>query len=358
MEVHLDGFLIQNESYDYPDYYYKEEPVPKDVDVVLIPVVYSLVVVVGLLGNALLMAVVVKKWRYSRISDIFVFHLGVADILLLLTLPFWVVQAAHNSGWCFGTVICKICGAVFNINFYCGMFLLLCICLDCYRSIVYSSPLYSQNKPVLAHASCLLIWLMSVLLTLPDWMFLVAMKDSTQTKTLCVHRYVKSERLYSRLVNLIVRLLLPAATLIFCFSHILIWLKRSSKDLWKQKVVMVFLPLVVVFFLCWMPYNISDIIDTYRNHSTEPLYNFSEGSQKTALMVTSALACLHACLRPLLYVCLCGNFRKLVLAKRICNTAEKSLWELGVGEEAMSEHNNTKEEQKEMTIIENQMQTV
>ncbi|KAK2844812.1 hypothetical protein Q5P01_011471 [Channa striata] len=344
MQVELGGFLNQTDDYEYGDYVYTEEPVPKEVGGVLTPVVYSSVVAVGLLGNALLLAVLLNKSRHWRISDIFVFNLGVADILLLLTLPFWAIQAAHNSVWSFGIEICKICTAVFNINFYCGIFLLLCITLDRYRSILCSLPLFSKNKPALAHASCVVVWVISMLLALPDWMFMVTENDG-QIKTLCVHSY---EKLYLRLVHLAVGFLLPAAALIFCLSHILLRLKSNSKDLRKEKALLVILPLVVVFFLCWMPYNISLAIDTYRIHFKEPQ---SKGSLKKALKVTSVLACVHACVRPLLYICLCANFRELVLSKQIFSKTrpEKSLWELNVGEKTVSEQSNIKEEQKQMT---------
>ena len=116
MEVDLGGFLNQSESYDYDqDYEYKADDESEGSKAVWIPLLYSIVLVVGQLGNVLLLVILIQKRRSWSISDIFILHLGVADILLLATLPLRAVQAAEH-GWRFGTELCKISGAVFNVS--------------------------------------------------------------------------------------------------------------------------------------------------------------------------------------------------------------------------------------------------
>ncbi|XP_041797957.1 C-X-C chemokine receptor type 3-like isoform X2 [Chelmon rostratus] len=356
MDVELDGLFRHNETYDYGNYDYKEDFESRGSKAVLIPLLYSVELVVGLLGNGLLLAVLAQKRRLWSMSDTFILHLSVADILLLVTLPFWAAQAAQRCGWCFSGFLCKSSGAVFNINFYCGILLLFCIILDRYLSIVHATQLYSQKRPWLAHISCLLVWLISLILTIPDWFFMVARKDPAQDETSCVHKYSQSEtdwKLVSRVIHHTLGFLLPAIALIICCSRILHRLLGSSTGLQKQRSVVVFLPLVGLFFLCWMPYNITLIVDTFRGNSTEP-----EGSLKTALTVTSALGCVHACLRPLLYLGLCGNFRKRTLSMLSCTAGEtdSSLWELGVGEEVLSDQGPEREELKQMTNVDHQVQ--
>ncbi len=83
-------------------------------DSIFIPVLYSLALVVGLVGNGLVVVVLWKKRMGLNVTDIFILHLSVADILLLLTLPFWAVEAANE--WIFGTVLCKLTGALFKVG--------------------------------------------------------------------------------------------------------------------------------------------------------------------------------------------------------------------------------------------------
>ncbi|KAK9514058.1 hypothetical protein VZT92_027547 [Zoarces viviparus] len=361
MDVVLDGLFSQNGSYDYDDSYeYKEDIEPGASKAVLAPVLYFLELIVGLLGNGLLLAILAKKRRSWSISDTFILHLCVADILLLVTLPFWAVQAVQQYGWSFGGFLCKISGAVFNINFYCGIFLLVCISLDRHLSIFHATQLFSQKNPRLAHMSCLLVWLASLILTIPDCVFLVARKDPAQAKTVCVHSYSQSGtdwQLVSRLLHHTLGFLLPAAALIFCCSRVLLRLRRSSDGLREQRAVTFTLPLVVVFFLCWLPYNITLIVDTFRSRSKQP--DQPESSLTTALAVTSALGCVHACLRPLLYFGLCRNVRKQTLAmfRHAKVESESSLWGLGVGKEALPDQNPEGEVLKQMTSTDHQVQS-
>lgn len=83
-------------------------------DSIFIPVLYSLVLVVGLVGNGLVLVVMWKKRQSLNVTDIFILHLSLADTLLLVTLPFWAVEAV--KGWIFGTALCKLNGALFKVG--------------------------------------------------------------------------------------------------------------------------------------------------------------------------------------------------------------------------------------------------
>ncbi|KAM9310466.1 C-X-C chemokine receptor type 3-like [Pholidichthys leucotaenia] len=357
MEVDLDGLFRQNTSYDYDDdYEYEEDLGPIHTMGTWIPVLYSLVFVIGLLGNILLLIVLGHKRRTWSTSDTFILQLGIADILLLVMLPFWAAQAAQRCDWCSHS-FCKISGAAFNINFYSGIFLLFCVSLDLYLPTVHAIQFYSHRRPLLVQISCASVWLASLLLTSPDWAFLEAQTDAAQEKTLCVHNYIHSGTdwlLLSRLPHLVVGFLLPAAALIICCLHLL-QPKHISKGHKKQRAVMVILFLVGLFFLCWVPYNITLFVDTIKNNSKKSNSSSSgnpHGSSKSALIVTAALGCAHACVRPLLYFGLCANFRKQLLAilRRAPTESKSSLWELGVGDEAPPEQGHESVQLKQAAL--------
>uniref|UniRef100_A0A3Q2X4V0 C-X-C motif chemokine receptor 3 n=1 Tax=Haplochromis burtoni TaxID=8153 RepID=A0A3Q2X4V0_HAPBU len=231
-------------------------------EAVFIPVLYSVVFVVGLLGNGLLLGILAQSRKTWSVTDIFILHLGVADILMLVTLPIWAVQYAQSDGWTFGTPLCMISGSVFMINFYCGILLLACISLDRYLSIVHATQMYSRKKPWVAQASCLMMWFFSLLLSIIDWIFLEEMFDDRRGRRECVHNYRKfdvnaedSWRLASRMIYLIVGFVLPSGVMIFCYSRILDQLRCGAQSLQKQRAFKVIVAVVVVFFICWAPYN-------------------------------------------------------------------------------------------------------
>lgn len=117
------GTLYGNDSYDYP---LDENCCDGEGDIcdlnegmrfeaMFIPVLYSVAFVVGVLGNGLLLGVLLRSRKTWSVADTFILHLGVADVLLLVTLPLWAAQARQASGWNFGTTLCKITGAVFTV---------------------------------------------------------------------------------------------------------------------------------------------------------------------------------------------------------------------------------------------------
>ncbi|XP_056299738.1 C-X-C chemokine receptor type 3.1 [Pseudoliparis swirei] len=287
-------------------------------EAVFIPALYSVAFVVGILGNGVLLGVLAQSRRTWSVTDTFILHLGVADVLLLVTLPLWAAQSVH--GWTFGTPLCKITGAVFTINFYCGIFLLACISLDRYLSIVHATQMYSRRKPWVVHVSCLAVWLFSLLLSIPDWIFLDAVEDDRlNNQTQCVRNYLKFAsvavgdlRLASRLLFHIVGFLLPSVILIFCYSCILRRLRCGSQGLQKQKAFRVIVAVVAVFFLCWTPYNITLMVDTlHSGHSGEACR--VRTSLETAKIITSSVGYLHCSLNPILYAFVGVKFRRQLL---------------------------------------------
>lgn len=355
MDVDLDGLFSLNGSYDYDESYeYKDDFDHRHANAAWIQIWFSLLTVLGLLGNGLLMAALgLKRKSTWTVSDTFVFNQGVADILLLVTLPFWAAQASRACGWCFAGVLCKINGAVFNLNFFCGVLLLVCICLDRCISIVHDRVLLSAKKPKLTLICCVVVWGLSLVLSIPDWLFNGDFKEPSPAKTLCIFRHPRTSvhwLMLSRIRHHMLGFVLPAATLIVCCSWVLLQLNRSVKGFQKHRYFVAVTTLVVVFLLCWVPYNVALMVDTSR--SERKADSTSGGSLEVALLATSAIGCVHACLRPVLYLVLSANFRNWCISMLRCTTAdaEGSLCELGVGGEARADRSQEQQEEEEQRV--------
>ncbi|XP_061800437.1 C-X-C chemokine receptor type 3.1 [Nerophis lumbriciformis] len=281
----------------------------RQFEAVFIPVLYSVALVVGIPGNAVLLGVLARSRKCWSVTDTFILHLAVADVLLLVTLPLLMAQDAQGAGWTFGTPLCKITGSVFTINFYCGIFLLACISLDRYLSIVHATQMYSHRKPHFIQASCSAVWLFSFFLSLPDWIFLEALKDARRDKTECVRNVSESWRLALRLVYHFAGFLVPSLVLVFCYSCIMRRLRCGSQGLQKQKAFRVIAAVVVVFFICWMPYNITLMVDTAFSEDTSQSCEFRASLGK-AMIITPTVGYLHCSLNPVLYAFVGIKFRR------------------------------------------------
>ncbi|XP_026041205.1 C-X-C chemokine receptor type 3-like [Astatotilapia calliptera] len=292
-----------------------------DFEAVFIPVLYSVVFAVGLTGNGLLLRILARSRKTWSVTDTFILHLGVADILMLVTLPIWAVQYAKSDGWTFGTPLCKIAGSVFTINFYSGILLLACISLDRYLSIVHATQMYSRKKPWVVQASCLMVWCFSLLLSITDWIFLEEIFDDRRGRRECIHNYSKFGenavyywRLGSRMIYLIVGFVLPFAIMMFCYSCILHQLRCGAQSHQKQRAFKVIVAVVVVFFICWTPYNITLLVETFNFDISNQTCSDTISLEK-AKTVTTSLGFFHCCLNPILYAFVSEKFRRRLLSR-------------------------------------------
>lgn len=348
LDVELGGLFEHNDSFNYDSDYTSEDYMePRGVAAVLVPLLLSVVLVIGVPANALVMVFLTLKRKCLSTSDIFIVYLGVSDVLLLITLPFWAVQAAQPLGWCCGLFWCRINGAFFNISFYSGLLLLVCVAAERYLSIIRSVHLFTQRTLRLAHITCVLICVASVLLTIPDWVSLTYSEeynmDGNKVCSCIANSYKSKWHVPSRVMHH-VTFLLPVIALIFFFYYILMRLQESNTAPEKFKPIVLLLTLVVVFFLCWTPYNITLIVDTWTGRSKPHV------AQKNALLATLALACIHACLPPLVYFALCEKFQEKTLGIFRCRKEEckGDLWELGVGTEDVPEQSRNLDEMKQI----------
>ncbi|KAJ4931481.1 hypothetical protein JOQ06_025776 [Pogonophryne albipinna] len=237
-----------------------------DFESVFIPVLCSVAFAVGVLGNGVLLGVLARSRGSWSVTDTFILHLGIT-------------------------------GAVFTINFYCGIFLLACISLDRYLSIVHATQMYSRRNPRVVHISCLAVWIFSLLLSLPDWVFYHAVNDDRRgNRTECVPDYFRFDpdgvfnwELASRMLSHTAGFLLP------------------SVGLQKQKAFRIIVAVVVVFFICWTPYHITLMVDTLHSDNSCGV----RVSLQKAMVVTSSLGYRHCSLNPILYAFVGVKFRRL-----------------------------------------------
>lgn len=118
--------LLYNNSYDYDENDSDccgevcDQHTSMHFEAIFTPILYSVAFVLGLMGNGLVVVVLCQKRRTWSVTDVFVLHLSVADMLVLLTLPLWAVDAM--SGWSFGTGFCKLSGALFKVKRSCSFY--------------------------------------------------------------------------------------------------------------------------------------------------------------------------------------------------------------------------------------------
>ncbi|XP_067872898.1 C-X-C chemokine receptor type 3-like isoform X2 [Heterodontus francisci] len=280
-----------------------------------LPIFYLVIFFVGLLGNGMAVAVLLRNRQTLAMTDTYILYLAFADILLVASLPFWAVETI--KGWIFGSIACKIIGAMFNINFNSGIYLLGCISFQRYLSIVHAVQMYNKRRSLSVHISCLVVWLFCHLLAIPDFIYL---RETHSKDTLQCHYDFDANIAKAWMVGLrffyhITSFLVPMTIMFYCYIMIIKTL-HGSHNMQKNKeyrAMKVIVMVVAAFFICWVPYNIVLFIDTLQRLGVIAESCVIESRLDIAISITSNLGYFHCCLNPFLYAFAGVKFRRNLL---------------------------------------------
>ncbi|XP_053307494.1 C-X-C chemokine receptor type 3-2-like [Spea bombifrons] len=325
-------------SYSYYDYDYKESFTDKplippcfmdstaQVNQNVISVVFLLVFALDIMGNGLVIYVLSRKGSSWHISDHYLFQLAVSDLLLGLTLPFWITQFLH--GWVFGLVPCKLLGALFTINMYSSIFFLVCISLNRYLSVVLAVELHGKQRPIHTFIICALVWSTACMLSWQELYFRDVRYMGHVENAVCYYNFVPQQadtwRITLRLINLSLGFMVPLGLMTFFYSRIFCTLRQSRSNRSRRPQVVI-VGLLLVFVLCWMPYNLLLFIDSLQRLGFIERSCQLEKMLDTAVTVTETMGLAHVCLNPFVYAFVGINFRKEIykLFKRRSDPARR-----------------------------------
>ncbi|KAJ8415687.1 hypothetical protein AAFF_G00402440 [Aldrovandia affinis] len=307
--------VISLHIHSLEDYYPDEnttEEIPSDGvceydhhSALFFPVVYSLLFVVGVLGNGLVFWVVLAGAKLRSMTDVCLLNLAGADLLLLGALPF----LAHDSGgpWVFGDAMCKIVLCAYYIGFYSGIFFVTLMSVDRYLAIVHAVYAMRARTRACGLVASVAVWIASVCASLPE-IWLVSMTPGKRLECRVDYYGDKKWLIVFGLFKLnVLGLLVPLAVMGFCYSMIL--RRLLSCRLSRRQTVRLVLLVGVVFLCCWAPYNVTSF---FKALEMLLVYTGCESSKAIhrSLKVTAAVAYSHSCLNPIIYVFVGRKFRR------------------------------------------------
>ncbi|XP_037673726.1 C-C chemokine receptor type 6 [Choloepus didactylus] len=280
-----------------------------------VPIAYSLICVFGLLGNILVVITFAFYKKAKSMTDVYLLNMAIADILFVLTLPFWAVNHATEA-WVFSNAMCKLIRGIYSINFNCGMLLLTCITMDRYIAIVQATKSFRLRSQTLAHNKiiCLVVWVVSIIISSSTFMFY--QKYNIQGHDVCEPKYHNvSDPIKWKLLMLGLQLLfgffIPLVFMLFCYMFIVKTLVQAQNSK-RHKAIRVIIAVVLVFLICQIPHNMVLLVTAAnmgrmnRTCSSEKLMGYTK-------IITEVLAFLHCCLNPVLYAFIGEKFRNYFL---------------------------------------------
>ncbi|XP_078085352.1 C-C chemokine receptor type 4-like [Mustelus asterias] len=300
---------VMESTTDFGDYEYlcEKESVNR-FGAALMPSFYMVVLMLSVIGNGLVLLVLVKYEYLKSITNIFILNLAISDLLSAICLPFWAIH--HLKGWIFGVAMCKLMSGMFYIGFYSGIMFLTLMTIDRYLAVVHAVSAARSRKVRYATVTSVIVWLTSSLATIPDFFF----AGLTDNDTICDNLYSRDNAVPWKLLRYyqqnILFFILPFVIIVYCYFRIIQTLVKC-RTVQKHRTLRVIFTIVVVFFLCWTPYNVMIFLKSLVELE---LLEFEECELEIQLdyayTISYTVAYFHCCLNPIFYAFVGQKFRK------------------------------------------------
>ncbi|KAK1151769.1 free fatty acid receptor 2-like [Acipenser oxyrinchus oxyrinchus] len=256
----------------------------------LILSVYIVTFVTGLPTNILAFYTFCMKVRRKPAPiDILLLNLTISDLMFLLFLPFRMVEVLSGS-WVLPNFLCPLSGFIFYSTIYTSTFFLMGVSVERYFGVAYPIQYKMNRKPMYAVWVSVFFWVISTAHC--TIVYIVQYKEPGNNS--CYDEFTGKQLkilLPFRFEMCLVLFCFPFLITSFCyinFIRILTTLPNISHRR-KQRAIGLALGTLLVFILCFCPYNISHVVGFVKWES--PAW------RKDALLPST----LNACLDPIVF---------------------------------------------------------
>ncbi|XP_054834630.1 galanin receptor type 2 [Eublepharis macularius] len=292
---------------------------------IIIPLVYSLIFLVGTVGNSLVLAVLLRNRQVNNTTNLFILNLGVADLcFIVFCVPFQATIYTLDD-WIFGPYMCKAVHFFIYLTMYASSFTLTTVSLDRYLAIRY--PLHSRElrTPKNALIAICLIWGLSFIFSGPYLSYY--QEFQIVNVTVCHPIWKISQRKVMDLCTFVFSYVIPVLILSLTYVRTIRYLwtsvdpieDMSDSKKAKHKVTRMIIIVAVLFCLCWLPHHLVILCFWFGYF---PLNN----STYILRILSHLISYANSCVNPIVYALVSKHFRKgfkkifsCLLHKRVAN---------------------------------------
>lgn len=291
--------------------------------------VYIFTFLMGVPANILAFCTFCRKVRRKPAPiDILLLNLTISDLIFLAFLPFKMKEASDKMNWVLPFPLCPFTGFIFYVTIYNSTLLLTAVSVERYLGVAY--PLWHSlyRRPRYAVIACVMFWVvtslnLSIVYIMPyaQWRNGVDSDNSTAPPpTTCYLNFTAEELkivLPVRLELFLVLFCIPFIICSYCYVNFILILSRLPNISRRRKLRAIGLALgtLIVFAVCFGPYNASHVVGFVRQES--------EKWRDVALLSSTFNACLDpfifyfssAAVRSMLSHCFRNTMTKLHILK-------------------------------------------
>lgn len=315
-------------------------------------VIYTIIFVLGLVGNILVCFVVIRNKAMQTVTNLFISNLALSDILLcVFAVPFTPLYSFRGS-WSWGSLLCHIMPFAQGCSVYISTLTLMSIAIDRFFVIIY--PFRPRMKIETCISVIIMIWTFAITVTMPYAIFMTYY--DLDIGRFCEETWPseKLRRVFGSVTS-VLQFVLPFIVIAFCYTCVSFKLndrakaKAASKNTRKEEIDksrkrrtnQMLIAMVAIFGFSWLPLNIINLCNDYYMYAIHYKYYF------LIFFTVHVIAMASTCYNPFIYAWMNENFRKEFkqLIPCIDSTANLrsniQLEQLGVGPSEKTFNGNT-----------------
>jgi hypothetical protein len=282
-----------------------------------IPIFSILLVIVmfiGVVGNLLVIYVVLNYGRLKTVTNTYLLHLALSDLVFLSGIPFFISSLVTRA-WIFGGFVCKLFFLTQGVNQYTSIIILALLSFDRYLAVCHSAKSIIWRSRVNPNFLLILTWILSFALMLPIITF-TTIQSTPSSKVQCTINlpFPESRLLYFIFVayTSTITFFLPLSLMTYFYIKIVRRLKhkvsqqhhRSRTSIrTRRKVSILVLAVIGVHIFCCSPYWAFQVI------TTSELLPQTSSILVQASSITQFLLFVNSSTNPILYAFLSEIFR-------------------------------------------------
>ncbi|XP_073529117.1 G-protein coupled receptor 35-like [Phyllobates terribilis] len=216
-------------------------------------ITYIPLFIFGIMCNVLALWIFCSKIQKWTETTIFMVNLIVADILVVLTIPFRLYATLNK--WHLRSELCKTVLCFYFVNMYMSIFTITAISFDRYLAVRHPMKYKSWMSPMKASVICCIFWIILSTLTT-----IRVLASSDYIITTCFQKENTHPFNFSP-VFVIVGFVLPLLVITFCSGKVLMTLRvKTQLDTYRQssvkKAVKIVIANLVCFVICFLPIHV------------------------------------------------------------------------------------------------------